>query len=518
MDNLKRQTRKLQFKNFDYDSTTPPIFYRKTQKSFLSGGKRKQISTQDTVSTLAIIQGLFKKLFVPISDLFYLIYQLCLKSKVVLICVLATLILAVSIYYDFWSYSPKLSLEGSKAFLNLTNNIEMPVLARQTPTKASVFIKKGDTLDSTLKKFGIAEKEVLKIKSDAKKGTVLVPNSGKKSASQEVSANVGLDIAIGDLLEFDLTKPDVALVIHSKKKVIAVEKKDDGNYKIEKLTVARAEMEKTIQGSITASSFKTSARASGLTDDTIDNFVDKFSTRVDFNRSLKYGDRYSVIVSSSQLEDGRALRENDILAAVISQNGKDLMAIRYVGTDGKIRYFDETGSLIGDYFLRYPAKFTRISSIFGKRFHPILKRSRPHNGVDFAAPVGTPIRATANGVIKSSGRDRSRGIYIYITHNRRYMTNYYHMSKLAKGIKTGAHVKRGQVIGYVGSTGLSTGPHLHYGFFDNGKFVNPLTIKLPVLDTAERNSKIDASYLQRVKMTLENLQENYRQVKPTKEL
>jgi murein DD-endopeptidase MepM/ murein hydrolase activator NlpD len=175
-----------------------------------------------------------------------------------------------------------------------------------------------------------------------------------------------------------------------------------------------------------------------------------------------------------------------------------------VGADGKARYFDAKGKLLGDTFLRYPVKFSRVSSSFSDaRLHPVLKRRIPHNGVDFAAPVGTPVRASADGTVTFVGRKGPSGIMIKVKHNARYRTAYLHLSRIAKGIKRGTRVSRGQVIGAVGATGRVTGPHLHYSFYDRGKYVDPMKIELPTIEGLNKGNRIAKSYLKRVVVTLE---------------
>jgi murein DD-endopeptidase MepM/ murein hydrolase activator NlpD len=153
--------------------------------------------------------------------------------------------------------------------------------------------------------------------------------------------------------------------------------------------------------------------------------------------------------------------------------------VRYVAKDGAVRYFDEKGEMPTKSFLRYPVQFTRISSVFTHaRFHPVLKISRPHNGVDFAAPIGTPVRTVGDGVVTFAGWNNGGGNMIRIAHDSRYTTEYMHLSKIAQGVKTGVRVARGSVIGALGNTGLSSGPHLHFGLFDRGSYVDPMKAKI----------------------------------------
>jgi murein DD-endopeptidase MepM/ murein hydrolase activator NlpD len=150
--------------------------------------------------------------------------------------------------------------------------------------------------------------------------------------------------------------------------------------------------------------------------------------------------------------------------------------------DGRVRYFDQNGETSGDSFLRYPLKFTRISSVFSKsRFHPVLKSSKPHNGVDFAAPTGTPVRSIGDGIVTYAGWKGPNGILVKVQHSNQYSSAYVHLSKLAPGIKQGVRVQRGQQVGAVGQTGRATGPHLHFSLYRNEKFIDPLTTDLPMV-------------------------------------
>jgi murein DD-endopeptidase MepM/ murein hydrolase activator NlpD len=168
-----------------------------------------------------------------------------------------------------------------------------------------------------------------------------------------------------------------------------------------------------------------------------------------------------------------------IKAASLNIKGKMLAVVRDVGRDGQVRYFDETGDVPTKGFLRYHVKYTRISSVFSHaRFHPVLKVKRPHLGVDFAAPIGTPVRSVGDGVVVFSGWNASGGYMVRISHDSRYTTEYMHLNSIAKSAKKGSRVGRGDTIGTLGNTGLSTGPHLHYALFDRGKYTDPMKAKI----------------------------------------
>lgn len=236
--------------------------------------------------------------------------------------------------------------------------------------------------------------------------------------------------------------------------------------------------ERKISGTI-FSSLVEAARGTDMPYSVVDDFVDLFSNRVDFRKDLQSGDTFTVWFDERRLEDGRVLSIGNIKAASISLQGTMYAVVRDVSKDGTVRYFDEKGEMPTKSFLRYPVQFTRISSVFTHaRFHPVLKISRPHNGVDFAAPIGTPVRTVGDGVVTFAGWNNGGGNMIKIAHDSRYTTEYMHLSKIAPGVKTGARVSRGSIIGALGNTGLSSGPHLHYGLFDKGSYVDPMKAKI----------------------------------------
>ena len=202
-----------------------------------------------------------------------------------------------------------------------------------------------------------------------------------------------------------------------------------------------------------------------------------FAWQIDFYHIQK-GDNFKVIYEELFVDD-KFFAIGQIKAAYFQQNKKDFYAIPFE-QDSVLQYFDEEGNSLRKAFLKAPLEFGRISSRYSKsRLHPVLKTRRPHLGVDYAAPTGTPIRTTGEGVIIDIGYNSGAGRYIKVKHNSVYATMYLHMSKYAKGMKKGVRVRQGQIIGYVGSTGLATGPHVDYRFFVNGSPVDPLKVELP---------------------------------------
>lgn len=216
----------------------------------------------------------------------------------------------------------------------------------------------------------------------------------------------------------------------------------------------------------------------GMSDRVIMQLFDVFRWDIDFAQDIQPGDRFSVVYDEVY-RNGEKLRDGEILAAEFVNRGKPLRAVAYSDAAGKTDYYTPKGAPLHKAFIRTPVAFTRISSRFGFRRHPVLNRIRSHKGVDYAAPKGTPVKATGEGRIIHRGRRGGYGNTVMIRHANGVVTLYGHLTGFARGQQEGGRVKQGQVIGYVGSTGLATGPHLHYEFHVNGVHQNPLSVKLP---------------------------------------
>ncbi len=223
------------------------------------------------------------------------------------------------------------------------------------------------------------------------------------------------------------------------------------------------------------------AAARGVPEQVVHQFVDVLEWDVDFARDLRKGDSFSLLYEELHIDD-RRVGAGDVLALEFRSQraGEPVRAFRYTDSNGHTDYFTPDGRTLRRAFMRNPLRFTRISSRFSKsRLHPVLRIRRPHRGVDYAAPRGTAVRATGNGRVSFAGRKGGYGKTVLITHGNAHTTLYAHLSRYAKGVRRGTRVQQGQVIGYVGSTGISTGPHLHYEFRVNGVHRDPLTVKLP---------------------------------------
>jgi murein DD-endopeptidase MepM/ murein hydrolase activator NlpD len=231
-------------------------------------------------------------------------------------------------------------------------------------------------------------------------------------------------------------------------------------------------------GTIETSLFE-AARANGMPVETVVEMIRLFSFDVDFQREIQQGDRFEVLYDSFYDRSGQLAKTGPLTYAAMVLSGKRLESYHFIAADGTDDHFDAKGRSVQRALLKTPVDGARISSGFGMRKHPIQGYTKMHRGVDFAAPSGTPIYAAGQGVIEQIGRNGGYGKYIRIRHNSTYKTAYAHLRSFAKNMKRGARVKQGQVIGYVGTTGRSTGPHLHYEVLVDNKQVNPQKIKLP---------------------------------------
>jgi len=219
--------------------------------------------------------------------------------------------------------------------------------------------------------------------------------------------------------------------------------------------------------------------AAGLPDSVAIQIADVFSSDIDFHRDLRRGDRFAVVYEAFY-HQGEQVRFGRVVAAEFINQNRELRAVWFETADGQGGYYTPDGKNLRKAFLRSPLEFTRISSGFSiARFHPILQSWRAHRGIDYAAPTGTRVRATGDGVIARAGRDGAYGNLVVVNHAGRFSTYYAHLSGFAPGIRQGARVAQGDIVGYVGQTGLATGPHLHYEFHINGVQHDPLRVVLP---------------------------------------
>lgn len=265
------------------------------------------------------------------------------------------------------------------------------------------------------------------------------------------------------------------------------------NFK-DSVVVSRVEKETTVRVdtavAVVESSLYMALQQQGVPVQVIMNMADVYGWAIDFFRIQK-GDWIKLLYEVKVVDDSIPVSYGRVPAAQFFHGGKHWNAFWFASEDGEYSgYFDEKGDAMKKAFLKAPLDFFRISSRYNpKRFHPVLKKMKPHLGTDYAAPTGTPIRTTADGVIDKMGYTSGNGNYVKVRHNSVYSTQYLHMSRFAEGMKQGRAVKQGDVIGYVGSTGLATGPHVCYRFWKNGVQVDPLREELPTAEPIDKKYK-----------------------------
>jgi murein DD-endopeptidase MepM/ murein hydrolase activator NlpD len=215
------------------------------------------------------------------------------------------------------------------------------------------------------------------------------------------------------------------------------------------------------------------------------NLADVFAWKIDFTRDIRKGDAFRLAIERKVRPDG-SIRSRQFLGIELRNQNRILHAIPFARPDGRIAYYDDEGRPLRGAFLRYPVPFRITSGFTKRRFHPILKRYRPHQGIDYGAPYGTPVQATARGTVTRAGRWSGYGNAVELRHANGVRTRYAHLSSIGRGIRVGAPVEQGRIVGRVGATGLATGTHLHYEFLQNGKHRNPLAVSVPSEPSLEK--------------------------------
>jgi len=254
--------------------------------------------------------------------------------------------------------------------------------------------------------------------------------------------------------------------------------RDDDTFNVEIISKAIEKKITSAQATINSSLFLDGKQA-GLSDKTIMQLANIFAWDIDFALSLRKGDQFTVVYEKLFV-DGQEFNTGEIISAEFINQNQSFTAVRFQDTKGNTSYYSPEGKSMRKAFLRTPIEFARISSHFNlRRKHPVLNRIRAHKGVDYAARTGTPITSTGDGKITFRGRKGGYGRVVIVQHGQKYSSLYAHMSNYKKGQRVGKYVKQGDIIGYVGKSGLATGAHLHYEFRVNGVHRNPLTVKLP---------------------------------------
>lgn len=334
-----------------------------------------------------------------------------------------------------------------------------------------ISIKKGDNLSQIFSNFDLKASDLYKIMSLGEEVATL----NKLQLGRTLRFNIKNSDLIA--LEYEITHTDT-LKIH---------KLEDG-YAAEHIKLELDLVIKSLTATIKDSLFLSGNRA-GLSDKLLMQLVSIYAWDIDFALDIREGDKFS-IVYEEQYKNGVKIAEGSIIAAEFINQGNSIKTVRYEDVDGSADYYSDNGDAMHKKFIRTPVSFARISSHFNlKRKHPILNSIRAHRGVDYAAPIGTPVKATGNGKVTFLGTKGGYGRTITLKHGNTYSTVYAHLHRYAKKLKKGSTVKQGQIIGYVGKSGLATGPHLHYEFRVNNVHRNPLTVKLP------KAKSIDKKYI-----------------------
>lgn len=338
-----------------------------------------------------------------------------------------------------------------------------------------VKVKSGDTLAKILVNAGVGRTETHYIvRALAKKYDPRRIRKGQQLTLTFESAPMIIDVSVPPQ-----TDQFVSLTIEPDYKTeVRVTRDKDGNF-------AAKEFEKTLnrkpvraEGEIENSLYVT-GRNVGVPAVVIARMIRLMSWDVDFQRDIRTGDSFEVMYEQVTDRNGKHVYDGAVKYVALTLSGKRITVYRHLMADGSIDYFDEDGKASRKALMRTPIDGARLSSGFGKRRHPILGYTKMHKGVDFAAASGTPIYAAGNGTVAYAGRKGGYGNYIKIRHNGTYQTAYAHLKGFARGVRSGKRVEQGQVIGYVGTTGRSTGPHLHYEVMRGNRQVNPMRIKMP---------------------------------------
>tara|TARA_B100000029_G_scaffold133443_1_gene127498 strand:+ start:313 stop:1611 length:1299 start_codon:yes stop_codon:yes gene_type:complete len=327
-------------------------------------------------------------------------------------------------------------------------------------------IKSGDSIQKILSKYKIPPREIQKIINAYGK----FANPGKLLVGSKIA------IVVEKQLPDKNTIVKFAVPI-TKSTVVEISKNEEKKI-IAKKIITKLYKKKVVAQNYIKNNLYTAALESKINPETIIEFARIFGFEIDFQRDIRKNDYFKILYEKYFDETGEFMKSGSILFAHMNINGRDITLYKF-GSDKDYGYFDINGKSVEKALMKTPINGARLSSPFGMRKHPILGFNKKHLGTDFAAPMGTPIMASGSGTVIRAKWCGGGGNCIKIKHNSTYETVYAHMKSFAKGIKVGKKVRQGEIIGYVGSTGMSTGPHLHYEVIVNGKKVNSQTLKLP---------------------------------------
>ena len=340
-------------------------------------------------------------------------------------------------------------------------------------------VRRGDTISHIFRRLGISIREALALVKLKDAAVLEKITPGEEIHVTKLTPMDGTTRERLEKLKYELNQFTTLLV----------RRKDDGYV----TDIVRREPEihyRTSRATINSSLLGT-ARNAGIPFDVVYSFADILGWQVDFSRDLRKGDQFTVIFEELYL-DGEKIGNGQVVAAELITMDRSLRAVRHVGDNGRVTYYAPDGEGIQGSFLRSPIKYARVTSSFSKRrLHPIQKIWKPHNGVDYGAPLNTPVHSTGDGVVIFIGSKNGYGRTIILRHGEQYQTLYAHLNHYRKGLRTGKRVEQGEVIGYVGKTGWATGPHLHYEFRVNGRHMDPLTVELPKSDPIDQRYRVD---------------------------
>lgn len=317
-------------------------------------------------------------------------------------------------------------------------------------------LQSGESISSVMNDRGIASQAIHAVVSATSKEF----NFRKSRPGDEWFAQVGADGKI-NLFRYQTSPEDVWETTRS----------GDDAYQCTKVEVAVQTREAVIGGVVNSSLWQAVADQ-GEDGSLIYSFADIFAYTIDFNAATQPGDRFALVFEKIYLDD-EFLRYGRVIAGAYAGDGGVHLGFYHQGADEQGDYYDEKGDNLKRQFLKSPLASVRITSTFGRRFHPVLKKGKMHNGVDYGAPIGTKIRAVADGTVRFAGRKGANGNLIVLEHANGYRTMYAHLSRIAKDVRRGKRVRKKMIIGRTGNTGRSTGPHLHFGMKHNGRYVNP---------------------------------------------
>ena len=365
----------------------------------------------------------------------------------------------------------------------------------QPEVKDDVFIvEDGDNIIGILQKIGMEYAEASQVADSLKKAGF---DFRSLRPGQKINLTKNVDVPFGELLSVD------KIVIEPTPSVkYTVTRNEDEKYVTDAEQQEMVNENRVISGAVNYSNLSAAMSNAGVPANIVSNFANIFRYKVNFRSDIRAGDTFKVLYDRKMTADGRVYKNGNILYAELNLGKKKKISLyRYKDSVGNIDYYDENGMALKRGLVRKPLEFSsaRVSSRFGWRRHPILKQRILHSGVDYAAPMGSRIYASGDGVVQRSQWVGGYGRYVVIKHNSEYSTGYAHMSGFARGIKPGVRVKQGQVIGYVGSTGRSTGPHLHFEVIKNGKKVDPLKIQ------AATGNNLTGKELQRFKAEIRKI-------------